>query len=349
MFKRMEAVVSGTGEVSVREAELADLKDGEVRIKVYASLISPGTEMAGVKAKRANPDPKVVTSVFGYANTGEIIEIKGNCGGLKPGMRVAAMGYAGANHANYANVPVNLVVPIPGNVTYAQAAYACLGATSLQAVRRTMPQLGEYGLVLGLGIVGNLAAQLFRISGARVLGWEALPARIKMAKECGIDRVVNFMEENAVEASQAFAAPYGNDFALFAFGGNATKAYNDIKLCMKKAPDTHIMGRVVLVGGCTVEVGGGAASGNLDIRAASRTGPGYHDKKYEYGQDYPNAFVQFTTQRNLREVIGLIAEKRLIVDPMTTHSLPLEEAGRAADLLIAEPDKAMGCILNMSH
>ena len=349
MLKRIEAVITGSGEVMAREAELADLKDGEVRIRVHTSLISPGTEMAGVKYKRANQDKDAEPLVFGYANAGEVVEVKGNCNGIKSGMRVAAIGVGGANHANYANVPVNLVVPIPDSVTYAQASYACLGATSLQAVRRTSPQLGEYGLVLGLGIVGNLASQLFQISGARVLGWEALPARIKMAKECGIVHAVNFMEENAVERSQQFADPYGNDFAVFAFGGNATKAYNDIKLCMKLTPDTHRMGRIVLVGGCTVEVGGGAASGNLDIRAASRTGAGYHDKKYEYGQDYPNAFVPFTTQRNLREIIQLMAEKRLVVDPMTTHRFPLEEVGKAVELLIDEPDTAMGCILDMSH
>ncbi len=348
MLKRIEAIISGSGEVTTREAILADLNDGEVRIKVHTSLISPGTEMAGVKDKRANPNTDKDPVVFGYANAGEVIEVTGDCKGIELGMRVAAMG-GRANHANYANVPVNLVVPIPDSVTYAQASYACLGATALQAVRRTSPQLGEYGLVLGLGIVGNLVSQLLQISGARVLGWESLPARIKMAQACNINQSVNFMKENAVEASQTFAAPYGNDLAVFAFGGNATKAFNNVKDCMKKAPDTHQMGRIVLVGGCTVELRGGASSGNLDIRAASRTGAGYHDKKYEYGQDYPNAFVPFTTQRNLREIIQLMLEKRLVVDPMTTHRFPLEEVGKATDLLINEPDTAMGCILDMSH
>ena len=109
------------------------------------------------------------------------------------------------------------------------------------------------------------------------------------------------------------------------------------------------MGRIVLVGGCKINVGGGAYSGNLDIRAASRTGAGYKDLEYEYGRDYPAAFVQFTTQRNLREIIQLIAEKRLIVDPMTTHCMALKEVGKAADLLIEHPDKAMGIVLTMSN
>ncbi|MCP3966055.1 MAG: zinc-binding alcohol dehydrogenase [Lentisphaerae bacterium] len=348
-MKRVAAVITGSGEVKAVEQELAPLKDNEVRIKVFASLISPGTEMSGVKAKREKPDKDAEDQVFGYANAGEIIEIKGEAKDLKVGMRVAAMGAGGAHHANYANVPVNMVVPIPDSVKYDQAVYACLGATSLQAVRRTVPQLGEYGMVLGLGIVGNLASQLCQISGGRVIGWEGYESRIMIAKSCGINITVNFRSQNPVDESKDFATPYGNDFAIMAFGGEATEALKSVKSCMKVSADGHFMGRVILVGGCKVVVNGGAAFGNLDIKSAARTGPGYHDPAYEYGKDYPEVFVQFTTQRNLREIIKLIAEKRLIVDPMTTHKMQLEDVGKAADLLVNSPDKAMGIVLEMSH
>jgi threonine dehydrogenase-like Zn-dependent dehydrogenase len=349
MLKRKVAVITGKGEVKMITENLLELKEHEVRIRVNASLISPGTEIASVAGLRATPDLKASARVFGYANAGEIIKVKGDVKGLKAGMRVAAMGGTGAHHANYANVPVNMVVPIPDCVTYKQAAYACLGATSLQAIRRTVPELGEYGMVLGLGIVGNLAAQLAQISGARVIGWEGFDSRLKIAKKCGIRNFVNFKTQDSVEETKKFAAPYGADFAIFAFGGEATAAFESVKSCMKVSADTHAMGRIILVGGCKINVGGGAHSGNLDIRAASRTGAGYKDLKYEYGSDYPAAFVQFTTQRNLREIIQLIAEKRLIVDPMTTHFMPLEEVGKAADLLIDHPDKAMGIVLEMPH
>jgi threonine dehydrogenase-like Zn-dependent dehydrogenase len=59
--------------------------------------------------------------------------------------------------------------------------------------------------------------------------------------------------------------------------------------------------------------------------------------------------VQFTTQRNLQEIVRLINEKRLLVDPMITHRLPLSEVGQAADLLLNQPNQAMGIILQMKH
>jgi threonine dehydrogenase-like Zn-dependent dehydrogenase len=348
-MKRIAAVTTGTGEAKTRIEDLPQLKGNEVLIKVHASLISPGTEMSGLKNKRITPDPNGEEKNFGYANAGEILQINGDVKDLKVGMRVAAMGNGGAHHANYTNVPVNLVVPIPDNVSYSQAVYACLGATSLHAVRRTDIKLGEYGMVLGLGIVGNLAAQLSQINGAHVIGWDGLDNRIAIAEKCGIKNMVNFRNSDPVEISKKFSAPYGIDFAVMAFGGPATEAFNSVKDCMKVSQDGHIMGNVVLVGGCIVEIGGGAYSGNLNIKIASRTGAGYHDGEYEYGQDYPDAFVQFTTRRNLREIISLISEKRLLVDPMTTHELPIEEVGKAADLLINSPEKALGIVLKMSH
>lgn len=347
-MKRKIAVFNNKGEVFVQDEEMPALREQEVLIKVHASLISPGTEMSGVKKLRQTPGAEAKIHRFGYSNAGEIIEVRGECRDLKKGMRVAAMG-GGALHANYAAVPVNLVAPLPDDVSFDDGAYACLGATALQGIRRAKPELGEYGIILGLGIVGNLSAQLAILSGARVMAWEGMDFRIGIARNCGIGNAVNFARENTVEAAKAFASPYGADFAVFAFGGNATEAMKNVSLCMKLSADGHRMGRVILVGGCEVAIRGGAGTGNMDIRSAARTGPGYHDPAYEYGHDYPNAFVQFTTQRNLREILALISEKRLRVSPMTTHRLPLESADQAADLLVNTPDKALGVVFQMPH
>ena len=348
-MKRRIGSIYYNGKVGVEEEEMSPLKENQVLVEVHASLISPGTEMALVKRLRNEPaKPDSAPICFGYSNAGIILETKGDVKGLKPGMRVACMGAGAAQHSDYAAVPVNLVVPLPDEVTFEQASYLSLAATSLQAVRRTEVKLGEYGAVLGQGIVGNLAAQLYQLSGARVLGWETLALRAEIAARCGI-RSIDFVKNDPVELTKAFAAPYGLDFALFAFGGNAESAFMNIKKCMKISADGHQMGNVVLVGGCRVPVDGGAASGNLNIRVSSRTGAGYHDTAWEYGKDYPSAFVQFTTQRNGRELIALMAEKRLKVDPLTTHRLPLEKIGEASDLLVDHPDRAMGVILTMNR
>lgn len=349
MNNRQVAVITGTGEVQVQEEKIPKLKRNHVLIKVDSTLISPGTEiMVALKGRRENPDRRAKDLPLGYSAAGTVIEVNGKCPGLEPGMRVAAMG-TGAHHCNYACVPARLVVPISDKVSFEDAAYACLSATALQSVRRTVPQLGEFGAVLGLGIVGNLAAQFYKASGARVIGWEGLTKRISIARKCGLKEIANFRTTDAAERTRKFAAPYGLDFANFAFGGNADKAFNEILDLMKKSPDTHQMGRIVLVGGCHISMGGGAHSGNVDVLASSRTGAGYRDPAYEAGTDYPNALVQFTTKRNLEEVVALMAENRLVVKPMTTHRCPLSEVVNMADQILENPGESLGVILKMSH
>ena len=339
------AFVTYNGKIECRTRDIPELKDNEVLVKVHASLISPGTEMESPRYLRQNPlEDKNFSNQFGYSSAGEIVAVKGDVKDLKVGMRVACMGN-GARHASYNAIPVNLVVPIPDEVSYEEAAFASLAATSLQALRRTAPQLGEYGLVLGLGIVGNLAAQLYQIAGARVLCWEAMRSRRAIARKCGIKNSIDFRKVDSVEEAKKFAVPYGVDFALMAFGGNADQAWKNVLASMKVSADGHQMGRVIVVGGCTFSILGGAGSGNVDIRPAARTGAGYHDPAWEYGKDYPDVFVQFTSQRNARELIALIAEKKLKVSPLITHRFAIEDVGSACDLLIEHPEQAVGVIL----
>lgn len=342
------ALIHGDGKIRMGSVPLPELQENEVRIKVDCSLVSPGTEMVPIRSLRQKNDLSIVPKRFGYACAGVITEVRGNVKNLKPGDRVAAMG-GGAKHANWINVPVNLVVPIPDTLSFEEATFACLGATSLHAVRQAVPQLSDYGLVLGGGLVGNMAAQLAQLSGARVILWETLAGRRRIARKCRIRNVQDPRRSTAVDTAAAFAAPYGFDFAVFAFGGQATQAYYQVQKVMKLSADGHRMGKIILVGGCLVEVSGGAASGNLRIISAARTGAGYHDDAWEYGKDYPNAFVQYTTQRNLHEIINLITEKRLLVTPMITTTLGLEEANTAADMLLDTPDQVMGIILKMPH
>lgn len=58
MKKRMTAVIARRGTLRCVKEEIPELKEHEVLVKVHASLISPGTEMAAAKKRRENPDEK---------------------------------------------------------------------------------------------------------------------------------------------------------------------------------------------------------------------------------------------------------------------------------------------------
>ncbi|WFB36757.1 zinc-binding alcohol dehydrogenase [Kiritimatiellota bacterium B12222] len=344
-MKRTVSTITGEGQVALITENLPEAGPNDITIQVVASLMSPGTELMMLENRRANPNPEAKPEPFGYAVAGVITHVPADMEDLKLGQKVIGMGAGKALHADIVQVPRNLVVAIPEGVKMEEAVYACLGATAMQSVRRSEPELGEYGLVLGLGIVGNLAAQLYQIAGARVVGWDGLKGRLDIANQCGIYTAFDPFDEKTTQLTKEFASPYGFDFSLFAFGGNATSAYQSVLSLMKESQDGHAMGKMVLVGGCQVMVEGGAAGGNVDLRIASRTGAGYHDPEWENGKEYPKVFVPFTTKRNLEEILLLMSEGRLNVSPMTTHRLPLSQVAEAAELLQTQPNDTLGIVL----
>jgi len=340
---RKFAAIDGAGVISVQEGQIPDPGPGEILIEVRASSISSGTELGGVKRRRENPGSSGPRP-FGYQNAGDVIAKGPNVREFQTGDRVACMGGGYALHATHACVPKNLSVHIPEGLSYEEAALNHLGATALHAIRRAQLEFGENVAVFGLGTVGQFACQLAALSGAHVMGVDRLPLRLKVAKDTGTDVVVNFETEDPVKIAAEFTRGYGMDCVIMCFGGDGNAALRQITQMMKKAPDTHIMGRVVSVSG-SVSHGFGASLGNLDLRSSARPGPGYHDEEWERGRDYPPVFVQWTTKRNIEEVLRFAAEGKLKIKPLISHQYPLDKAPEACEKIIQTPEETVAVVL----
>ena len=340
---RKVAAIDGRGEISVIEEPMAAPKPGQVQIEVRASMVSPGTELGGVKRRRENPSD-AAPRPFGYSNAGAVIAQGEGCEDIPIGTRVACMGGGYAQHATHACVPRNMAVPIPDGVSDEDAASIHLVATALNAVRRGEFHLGENIAVAGLGLVGQFTCQWARLSGCHVMGLDRLPMRLEKAAACGLHRGVDIAEEDPVAASRAFTRGDGLDGGVIAFGGDGTPAFVTLSEMMKKAPDTHLMGRIVIVGGARIDHGFAAALGNLDVRSAARTGPGYHDEAWEHGADYPAVFMQWTTRRNMAECLRFMDSGQMQVSPLITHRVALEDAPEACEDLIQNPNAALGVV-----
>ena len=335
----------GSGRIEVREEPLGPLGEGTVLVEVKASLVSPGTELGGIKRMREKPDPSRAPEAFGYGNAGIVLEAGRRVRGLAKGMRVACMGAGYAQHATHAVVPQNLAVRMPDGLSFEEAAFAHLAATALQAVRRAEVQFGHTAAVFGLGIVGLVACQIARGSGARVIAVDSLPPRLDLARGTGADLAVNFRETDPVAEAGKFTRGRGVDVVIIAFGGDADKAVEQALSMMKTSPDGHKMGVISIVGGAKFTAQFPVPFGNVDVRASSRTGPGYHDEAWEKGRDYPPVFVEWDTRRNIELILDYIAAGRLDVESLITHRVPLEAAPAACEDLIENPDRALGVIL----
>src|SRR5215813_3740467 len=205
-----------SGELIVLDAPPPACRPGGVLVQSLFSLISTGTEMmkvheAGLSMMgkaRARPDQvrKVLDTVsqqgavatykkvmnrldsytpLGYSLCGVVTEVGRGAEEFHVGQVVAAAGNEHALHAEYNWIPVNLCVPVPDGVAPQHAAFATVGAIAMQAVRRAEVQLGELACVIGLGLVGQLAVQLLVASGVRVVGFDVVEDRCRLAEKAG--------------------------------------------------------------------------------------------------------------------------------------------------------------------
>lgn len=341
--KRKVATVCGDGHIRLIEQDVPELKPGGILVEVHASLVSPGTELGGWRAfsrKRLEPDRDAQPRPFGYSNAGVVLEPGQGVTEFKPGDRVACIGAGHALHTDYAVIPHNLCASLPDALSFVQGSYAHLSATALQCLRRGQPEFGERVAVIGLGVLGQLTAQLYQLAGNFVVGWDIVPFCCEVAKRWGIGATIVPGEDDEVEATRRFTKGYGLDAAVFAFGGDGTEMLQKIEQCMKCAPDTHPMGRIIVIGRTHFQYR--PTLTNMDIRRSSRTGPGYHDETWEYGSDYPAVFVRWTTRANIRLCLELIENGKLDVTCLTTHTIPLEEAEEGISSTLDDPDRILG-------
>jgi threonine dehydrogenase-like Zn-dependent dehydrogenase len=311
-------------------------------------LVSPGTELRGWKAfseRRKEPGDASQEKPFGYSNAGRVLAVGDGVADFREGDRIACIGGGYAQHTDYSVVPHNLCVALPDSVSFDQGAYAMLSATALQALRRGAPEFGETVAVAGLGIVGQLTAQLYQLAGCYAIGWDTIASRIDIAEKWGINATATVGAQDEVEVTREFTRGYGLDQSVIAFGGPADKAMASILKSMKVSPDGHPMGVVVVVGGA--EFHHGQWLTNMDVRRSSRTGAGYHDEAWEVGAAYPSVFMRWTTRTNLELCMRLISEGRLVVDPLTTHTVALKSIDDETSAMLKTPDSILGVVIRM--
>ncbi len=342
---RRVVTMDGAGKIAVAQEPIPELKANTILVDVKSCLISPGTELHDAARRRAKPSD-APPKPFGYGNAGVVLEVGEGVEGVKAGDRLACMGGGHAIHGSHAVMPKNMVTSIPESLSFDEATFAHLAATALQAVRRSQVQFGQNVAVFGLGIIGQIISQISRLCGAHVMAIDLLDMRVDIARKCGAHLAINGTKEDPVALTPQFTGEYGFDIAHIAFGGDVSKAIKQIQKMLKQAPDTHRMGVIVIVSWAQLEAEFPVPFGNVDIRASSRPGPGYHDEAWEYGADYPRAFVDWTTKRNMEECLRFAADKLLQYDPLITHRISLDEAPDACEKLIESPGTAMGVILH---
>jgi polar amino acid transport system substrate-binding protein len=265
---------------------------------------------------------------LGYSLAGVVESVGEGVNGFTPGDRVACAGAGYANHAELNAVPENLVARVPDGVALDRAAYATVGAIALQGLRLARPTLGEIGAVIGLGLIGQLAVQLLRANGVRVLGLDTDPSRVKQALDQGAEWA--FTPGDLPDAwTEEHTGGLGVDLALLAAStdSNAPVALAG-ELCRLK-------GRVSIIGAVSMELDRRTFYGKeLEVQVSMSYGPGRYDWRYEEaGFDYPLPYVRWTENRNLQAFLSLLASGGIDPSTLETETVAFADAERAYEEL----------------
>ena len=354
-----------SGGVEVRSVPAPNCGRMEILVETRASLISAGTErmvmefagksMVGKAKERPDLVKKVLAKVqrdglldtmasvfarldeplpLGYSAAGRVLAVGAGVGHeFTVGDRVAIAGAGQANHAEVNAVPRNLAVKLPDNVPYEYGCYATLAAIALHGVRNANVVLGDRVLVVGLGLVGQLAVQLAAAAGARVAGMDLSKERCGLAVSGGAAWTAVPAEMEA--GWQHFTDGRGFDAILICA---ATESDGPIEQAATMARDRA---SVVLVGKVGTKFPYAAyMKKELQLKVSRSYGPGRYDPAFEgQGLSYPVGFVPWTERENLGEAVRLMSLGKLDVALLTSHTFAFDEALRGYDLV-----KRGGCL-----
>ena len=120
-------------------------------------------------------------------------------------------------YAELVAVPGRNVLPMPGSLTYEQAAAFPLVAVTAWHMLFTLAELrpGEEVLILGAGSgVGSIAVQMAKVAGARVITTVGSDEKVPKARAIGADEVINHVTGDLGKQVRALTGGRGVDVVI---------------------------------------------------------------------------------------------------------------------------------------
>ncbi len=194
VFTGTGLVFEGERDCRVEEVVIDEstLQPGEILVEVEMSVVSAGTEVANFTG--LDPGTRVAGSWNayphrpGYGAVGRILAIGPPSAALDAGLAVGQRVFAICRHARYAiaDLSTRPVVPVLPEDDAHTIILARMASVAITAVRKARVELGAGAVVVGLGLVGNFAAQLLQLAGMTVVGLDLMQHRVDMARATGL-------------------------------------------------------------------------------------------------------------------------------------------------------------------
>ena len=349
---------------------------GRVVVRTAASLASVGTEKAMVELARksllgkARARPDLVKQVLdkvrtdgmletwrqvmgrletpiqlGYSSAGTVIEVGPGVDGFRTGDRVACTGSGYAGHAEVTSVPAKLCALVPDEVDFQSASFVALGGIALESVRMAGVELGSRVVVIGLGLLGQIAVQLLNAAGVHVFGIDVDSEKAVMALSHGAEETaVAGSGMSVTDAVSAWTGGNGADAVIIMASTERNEPLEQAsEMCRDRA-------RIVATGMIGLDVPRREFyDKELELVVSRAWGPGLYDPRYTSGAvDYPLPYARWTAERNAQEFLSQLSKGAVSTEHLVSHRFPIEDAAQAYEMILAGGESYLGVVLTYS-
>jgi 2-desacetyl-2-hydroxyethyl bacteriochlorophyllide A dehydrogenase len=328
-------VFTGPWQVELQHSPLASvtLVGNQVLVKKRYSLISPGTELACLSGGESwFPMP----GIPGYAAVSEIIDIGPDVREFQVGDIVFHYG----NHTQFECTTTDGVfMKVPAEIELAWVPFVRMATVAMTSLRVSDIQVGDLVAVTGLGLIGNMAAQLASLQGAEVIGVDIADHRLAIAKSCGISHTVvshAHMRQDIMRLTQNRGVS-----TLIDATGVPKVLIDAVSWIAKK-------GEAILLGSPRGEHQANITDLLNYIHLdgfGTITFKGAHEWRYPVT---PDPFVKHSMVRNSEIVFNLMLQRKLQIVPLISHILAPEEATSAYEGLRNRKDDYLGVLFRWS-
>lgn len=321
----------------------------QVLVRTLYSGISAGTELTSYRGTSPHVTKhwNAVSRLFeagasgtafpvetlGYEEVGEVV-------GVSPGAALAVGDRVWGTWGHRESV----VLPagdaqlrvLPPDADVRIGIFSHIGAVALNAVIDADIHVGETVAVFGLGVGGQLVAQLARLNGARVVVVDTIASRRRLALDLGADVALDpstnaRSSAGVAERIHELTGGRGADTAV-EISGNATALQEAIRSVAYNS-------RVVVAGFLQGDAVG------------LRLGEEFHHNRVQLVSSQisgsaPSVAHRWDRYRLTSTVIDLAASGRLQVLPLISHEVPLDEVAEAYRMLDADPRSALQVVID---
>lgn len=343
----MSSVVSFTAPhvVDVVDEGVVPVAADEVRLETLFSGISAGTELTAYRgsnpylARRWDERSRLFVTGgssfdypingWGYEEVGKVVELGDDVTDLVLGDVV--WGKWGHRTATVQKAEWAVKRLLDSSVDPLIGIFSEIGAIALNVVLDADIHVGETVAVFGLGVPGQIAAQLARLNGARVVAVDGIAARRDLAVTLGTGLVLDPADGGVAERVRELTDGRGADVCLEVTGNYRA---------MHEAIRSVAYSSRVCVAGFMQGEGTGL-----------RLGEEFHHNRVAVVASQiscvaPALQHRWDSYRLRRTAMDLAVSGRLRLLELISHTFPFDEASAAFTLLDQHPEQALQVVLS---